>query len=175
MIGQPREFKTVFRESPNTDREKMPSFLEMLETWNKVPAYSDVWWVLRFVIGKQLRIKKVLSIVRADIDFKKDIINIKSKSGRVVDVDIVSLKEELKKFLDSNGIRNQDRLFFSEYKNVESAYRMFRYKLNNKYDLTRRESCILINTEFCLYVTKLMGMLMVFKYIADEMDKFKKI
>lgn len=171
MLRQPEELKTVFRESINTDTQKTPSFSEILETWNKVPVYSNVWWILRFVIGKQLRIKKVLSIVRADIDFKKDIINIKSKSGCVVVVDIVSIKQELKKFLDDNGIRNQDRLFFSDYKNVESAYRMFRYKLNNKYDLTQQESNILINTDFCRGMSELTGRKIAYCYLAKVMSE----
>ncbi len=147
MLRQPKEFKKVFRERQKDDKRETPAFAEVLTTWKKLPADSSESWVLLICMVGQLRIRTVLKIRRGDIDFEKEIIKIKKKSGEIDIVNIGHFNNNLKGWLDSEGVRNLDRAFYSEYKNVESAYRMFRYKINNKHGLTEPEKTLLLNTE----------------------------
>lgn len=160
MLRQPKELKKVFRERQKDDKKKTPAFAEVLTAWKKLPADSPEYWVLLICMVGQLRIKEVLKIRYIDIDINKGIVKIKKRSGEIDIINIGHFNNDLKGFLDNAGVRNLDRAFYSEYKNVESAYRMFRYRINNKHNLTEQEKKLLLNVEvlkFALLITLFKG------------------
>ena len=164
MLRQPTELKKFFRESKKDEREETPNFAEVFETWKKLSPNSSASWVILIGMVGQLRIKETLNIHRENINFETGNIEIKKRSEEKHIINIGFLKTKLKEFVDFEGVRNCDRVFFSEYKNIESAYRMFRYYINYQTTarLTEREKGILLNTDklkivflFEIYLTSL--------------------
>lgn len=117
---------------PGIPRCELGKIIEDLpETINK-----DALYVLRLLHISGLRIEEGLAAIFGNLyrdeKIKKNILRVKTKGGYIHHVILPDgFFEELRAYAVGKGLLHNDRLFFNQCKNVDSAYRTLRWILES--------------------------------------------